>query len=289
MGFKQKIQQRLEGKLSEEELSLLPSGFQTVGKVIILKLKQELLGNKELIAETCLEMMPYIRSIYLNTGKVKGEFREPEIEYLAGDKNPIVEHKEHGIIYKFDITKIMFSQGNLYERKYLPTLVEKGETIVDMFAGIGYFSLPLGKLSPAERIYSIELNPIAYEFLVENIKLNDLEEKLVPILGDSKQEVIKLSSEGVRADRVVMGVFPAPKDFIKPALSLVANSGTLYHYEGVVDRDKYLNLYREFKEIANNQGYETSLQEKRFVKSYGPNLFHTIIDILVKKNKLKQK
>jgi len=287
MGFKQKIQERLEGELSEEERSLLPSGFQTVGKVIILKLKPELLEKKRLIAETCLEMMPYIRSIYLNTGKVKGKFREPEIEYLAGDKDPNVEHKEHGIIYKFDITKIMFSQGNLYERKYLPTLVEKGETVVDMFAGIGYFSLPLGKLSPAQKIYSIELNPLAYEFLVENIKLNDLEDKIIPILGDSKEEVVKLSNKGIRSDRVVMGVFPAPKDFIKPALSLVVNSGTIYHYEGVVDKDDYIELFHEFEEIAKNQGYEASLLEKRFVKSYGPNLFHTIIDILVKNNNLK--
>jgi tRNA wybutosine-synthesizing protein 2 len=230
-------------------------------------------------------MMPYIRSVYLNTGKVKGKFREPEIEYLAGEQNPIVEHKEHGIVFKFDITKIMFSQGNLYERKYLPSLVEEGEIIVDMFAGIGYFSLPLGKLSPARKIYSIELNPIAYQYLVENIQLNDLEEIIEPIQGDSKEEVLRLSRQGIIANRVVMGVFPAPKEFIKPALSLASESGTVYHYEGVVDKDDYLELFMEFKEIAHQVGYKASMVEKRFVKSYGPNLYHTIIDILVETKK----
>ena len=157
------------------------------------------------------EILPKIKSVYLNLGKVKGKFRQPEkIEYLAGENNPIVEHREHGIRYIFDITKIMFSKGNLSERKYLATLVKEGEIIVDMFAGIGYFSLPIAKHSPVEKIYSIELNPDAYKVLVNNIKLNHFEEKIVPVHGDCRKEVVRLSESGLRADRVIMGVFPAP-------------------------------------------------------------------------------
>jgi len=218
-------------------------------------------------------------------GKIKGKYRTPEnIVFLLGEDNPIVEHREHGVIYRFDFTKIMFSMGNLNERKFLSTLVKENEVIVDMFAGIGYFSLPIAKHSKPKIIYSIELNLESFKFLTENIKINHLDNIIVPINGDSKNEVIKLSKSGVRADRVIMGVFPAPKDFIKEALTLIKESGTTFHYEGVATKENYLNLFNEFKEIAETSNFKCELLSKRFVKSYGPHLYHVVVDILVCKD-----
>ncbi|MFX1428828.1 MAG: class I SAM-dependent methyltransferase family protein [Promethearchaeota archaeon] len=282
MGFKDKLKEQLKKELTEEQLSLLPRGFQTLGQVIILKLNPKIIEKKELIGKKCLEIFPSIKSVYINKGKISGTFREPDnIEFLLGIKNPIVEHKEHGLIYRFDITKIMFSKGNVNERKYLPTLVKNGEIIVDMFAGIGYFSLPIAKHSPAGKIYSIELNPESYNYLVENIKINHLDEKIIPIRGNCKIEVVKLSESEIKADRVIMGVFPAPKDYIKEGLSLVKDEGTMFHYEGVVEKDNINNLFREFNEIASKEGFNCELKSYRIVKSYGPNLFHTVLDIFV--------
>ncbi len=281
MGYKEKIKEYLKDKLSEEELSLLPRGFQTLGKIIILKLNPKLYEKKKEIGGAFLELFPNIKSIYLNRGRIVGSFREPEkIELIVGENNPIVEHKEHDVIYRFDITKIMFSKGNLNERKYLPTLVKSGEVIIDMFAGIGYFSLPIAKHSNVERIYSIELNPESHSYLEENIKLNHLEQIIVPIMGDCKVEVIKLSESGIRADRIIMGVFPAPKNYIKEALSLVKDEGTMFHYEGVVDKGDFIILFKEFNEITAMEGYKCELKSHRTVKSYGPNLFHVVLDIL---------
>ncbi|MBY9010058.1 MAG: class I SAM-dependent methyltransferase family protein [Candidatus Lokiarchaeota archaeon] len=285
MGFKDKLKDVLIGILTEEELSVLPRGFQTVGDVVITKLNPLLLEKKNLIAEKYLDLLPGIKSIYLNSGRVKGQFRTPEkIEFLVGVDNSIVKHKEHEVIYKFDITKIMFSMGNLNERKFLATLVKEGEMIVDMFAGIGYFSLPIAKHSKPKKIYSIELNPESFKYLIENVKLNHFEDIITPINGDSKIEVIKLSNSGLKADRVIMGVFPAPKDFIKEALTLAKVEGTIYHYEGIAEKEKYLDLFNEFKEIVELNDFKCNLQAKRFVKSYGPGLYHVVLDILVYKN-----
>jgi tRNA wybutosine-synthesizing protein 2 len=237
-----------------------------------------------LIGAKCLEIYPNIKSVYLNLGKIVGKFRIPEkMELIAGENNPIVEHKEHNVTYKFDITKLMFSKGNVNERKYLATLVQKNEIIVDMFAGIGYFSLPIAKNAKPSKIYSIELNPEAYRYLVENIKFNHLEDIIIPIHGDCKQEVIKLSKSEILVDRVIMGVLPAPKDYIKEALTLVNEKGTMYHYEGVVKKEAYSLLFEEFKEIAKAEKVKCELQGERFVKSYGPNLYHTVIDIIALK------
>ncbi|MFX1380149.1 MAG: class I SAM-dependent methyltransferase family protein [Promethearchaeota archaeon] len=285
MSFKNKLIESLKGILNEEELSLLPRGFQTLGNLIILKLNQKLFYKERQIANTYLELLPKIRSVYVNRGKIVGEFREPEnIELIGGDDNPIVEHKEHDLIYKFDITKIMFSKGNINERRFLATLVKNGEIIVDMFAGIGYFSLPIAKHSPVSKIYSIEFNPESYKYLVENIRINHLEEKIIPIKGNCKIEVEKLSEAGIRADRVIMGVFPAPKDYIKEALSLVEDKGTTFHYEGVVEKDNFIILFNEFSEIAFEQGFHSELISYRIVKSYGPKLFHVVLDIVCYKD-----
>lgn len=284
MGFKKKLIKKLEGQLSQEELDLLPSGFQTLGEVVIIKLDERLLGKKELIAKAYLDILHYMRAVYLNRGKIEGKFREPEhIEYITGEKNPIVLHKEHGVKYRFNIKKIMFSKGNINERKHLASLVEKGEIIVDMFAGIGYFSLPIAVLARPEQIYSIELNPTAYKYLVENIQLNNVEDIIKPIQGDCRKIVLTLSEKGVKADRIIMGVFPAPKGYIEEALTLVKNGGTIIHYEGIIDKDQDLLLYEEFSQIAQNQGFPSELKDRRLVKSYGPNLFHVVYDILVKK------
>ena len=280
MGFKDKLKDALIGILTDEELSVLPRGFQTIGDVVIIKLKPQLLEKKKLIAEKYLDLLPSIKSVYLNSGRVKGQFRTPEkIEFLIGVDNSLVKHKEHGVVYKFDFTKIMFSMGNLNERKFLATLVKEGEVIVDMFAGIGYFSLPIAKHSKPKKIYSIELNPDSFKYLIENIKLNHFEDVITPINGDSKIEVINLSNLGLKADRVIMGVFPAPKDFIKEALTLAKVEGTIYHYEGIVDKEKYLDLFTEFKEIAEKSDFKCELLAKRFVKSYGPGLYHIVLDI----------
>ncbi len=282
MGFKQRLKERLQERLSKEETDLLPRSYQTLGKVIIIKLHPNLMKKKEMIGKEYLKLLPYIKSVYLNQGKIEGQFREPKgIKFLAGIDNPNVEHKEHGIIYKFNIEQIMFSKGNILERKHIANIVKKGEIIVDMFAGIGYFSLSIAKYSLAEKIYSIELNPISYNYLVQNIEINHLEDKIIPIHGDCKEEVLKLRENGLKADRIIMGVFPAPKNYIKDALSLTKHSGTIIHYEGVVDKNNSLDLFNEFSEIASDLGYTSKLNDKRFIKSYGPGLYHIVYDIYI--------
>jgi tRNA wybutosine-synthesizing protein 2 len=157
--------------------------------------------------------------------------------------------------------------------------VQPGETIVDMFAGIGYFSLPIAVHAQPACIYAIEINPEAYEFLSRNVALNDVREIVHPILGDCAKEVEKLADQGVIADRVIMGVFPAPKEYLPHALLVVKpEGGTIIHYEGVVEKHDVNPLFQDVIDACAAIGRAVQLREHRIVKSYGPFKYHAVLD-----------
>lgn len=311
--FRDQLREYLKDKIPDELISSLPSGFQTIDYAAILNLNENLYDYAEIIGYAVMDLIPYVKSIWLRKGKVTGTFRKPEgLIHICGIPNTEVEHHENNIKYRFDFTEIMFSKGNISERRFLPQLIRDGETIVDMFAGIGYFSLPIGKFSKPKQIFSIELNPVSFKYLKENIEINKLSNIIKPIHGDSKEEVPKLAEDGIKADRIIMGVFPAPFDFIKSALAVIKPipleyetelsefeeksqetmkynlydrineyQNTMVHFEGVVMGRNIRELYDKFNEILQQEGYKSSLLGFRFVKSFGPKMWHLVLDILV--------
>jgi tRNA wybutosine-synthesizing protein 2 len=248
------------------------SGFQIIGSIAILKPG---LSKKEALiqAQEILGKLPRIESVYRYSGPVSGQLRTPKVSYVAGEKSPVTIHKENGCLYKLDITKVMFSKGNVLERARLPPLVEPEETIVDMFAGIGYFSLPLAKSSPAKRIFSIELNPDSFSFLKQNIKLNSLESKIIPILGDCRK--VKIPE---KADRIVMGYLSKTYEFLPAAFRLLKPNGIIHYHDSFRKPDLWEATERILREYSWKAGFSPIRMEKRVVKQYAPGIFHVVID-----------
>lgn len=281
MGFRDLLKAKLSGKINID-LNKLPSGFQRIGDIIILSLDKEFDNYKKEIGEAVLKIFK-VRSVCNKYGEIKGEFREPQIEVIAGSENTLVDHVEHGIKYRFDIRKVMFAKGNLSERVRYPKLIKDGEIVLDMFAGIGYFSLPMGKLSKPKKIYSIEINPISFNFLKENIKLNNIN-NIEAINGDNREIIDELVKKGIKADRVIMGYLPPPKEFLPWALKIIRRKGIL-HYEDIltvgrekVESDKVIKM---ISDVAKDYGFKVKLLHLQDVKSYGPKKHHYVFDILV--------
>jgi len=285
MQFKEQLAEKLKDKLNEGELKLLPAGFQFIGDIVILNLKPELNKYEKEIGEATLAVLPRFRTICARTGAITGKYREPQLKVVAGISNTETIHLENGCKYKLDICKLMFAKGNISERARLARLVKKEEIIVDMFAGIGYFSVPLGKLSTAGKIYSIEWNPNAFHYLNENIKLNKIK-NVETFLGDNREIIPKLLERGIKADRIVMGLLPPPKDFIETAFS-IAKKGTVIHYEDILssDDEKRKKEIRKtitlFEEKAKEKGFGAELMHVQRVKGYAPKLDHYVLDIKV--------
>jgi tRNA wybutosine-synthesizing protein 2 len=150
--------------------------------------------------------------------------------------------------------------------------VNKGEVIVDMFAGLGYFSLGIAKTFKPKKVYAIEINPIAHVYLKKNIKLNKVENKVVPILGDCVFELPKL---GRIADRVIMGLLPSCKEYLLDAMKVVKSSGII-HYHGTAKDWK--ELFNDVKTAVEIEGFKVELIRKVRVKSYAPKIYHWVLD-----------
>ncbi|MBD3349941.1 MAG: hypothetical protein GF364_00465 [Candidatus Lokiarchaeota archaeon] len=314
--FRDQLRANLKDEIPNDVINLLPAGYQTLSDVLILNLKDEVIPYKEKIGNATLKLVPSISSVWMRTGTISGEFRKPTgLKHLAGERKTEIIHKENNLKYKFDFTKIMFAKGNITERRYLPKLVENKETIVDMFAGIGYFSLGIAKFANPNQIFSIELNPVAYNYLKENIKLNKLSDKIRPIHGDCKEEVPVLAKKGIKAERIIMGILPTPYEYIKAALTVIKQkeleiqtniqefvekatettkydvydrvqkpiTNSIIHFEGVSLGKDIETIYNEFSQHAKNYEYRCCLLAFRFVKSFGPKMYHLVLDIAIGK------
>jgi len=301
MSFKENMQEKLKDKLGKEELEVLPSGFQNLGEIIILNLNKDILKAKKIIGEKVLELYPKVKAVYNKEGEISGEFREPKLKLIAGEKIKEVEVLENGIKYKFDVTKLMFAKGNINERVRIAKDVKPEEIVVDMFSGIGYFSLAIGKLSLAKKIYSIEKNPCAFRYLKENIKINNIK-NIEAINGDNKKIISKLVKKGIKSDRIVMGYLPPPKEFLQDAFK-ISKKGTIIHYEDLlVDSEKsddsqtlsHKRCAQDEKikdeekrvmdfvgEEAEKFGFKIKLLKLVRVKNYKPHVGHYVLDVEV--------
>jgi len=273
--IKKLLQEELKNRIPDEELSLLPSNYQKIGNIVILNLKEKLWKHDKKIGKIILEKIPATKTVCRRTDFITTQHRKPSLKIIAGEKNTVTLHKEHSIIYKIDVKETMFAKGNLNERKRISKSVKKNEVVVDMFAGIGYFSLGVAKTSKPKKVYAIEINPVAYDYLKENIRLNKVKDKIVPILGDCVVETPKL---GRIADRVIMGLLPSCKEYLMDAMKVIKPNGII-HYHGTAKDWK--ELFENVKTAADLNEFKIKLIEKRKVKSYSPKIYHWVLDCKV--------
>lgn len=272
--FNQLLEEELKNIISEEKKKLLPRGFQRIGDIIMIQLKPELLPLKKEIAKAIIKKIPNTRAVCLKKGEIIGEFRRPQIELLEGESTETI-HSESNCFFKLDVAKVMYSKGNQEEKRRLAKLVKPGETIIDFFAGIGYFTIPIAVLASPKKVYSIEKNKEAFYYLKENILLNKVEEKVTPIHGDCVVEAPKI---GEKADRIIMGLLPAPSFALPTAIECIKPMGTI-HYEGIAFENELPNkLMKDVEKAAEEKGRKAELIKLTLVKSFAPKRFHAVVD-----------
>ena len=266
----------LSGILTIDELKLVYSGFDIVGNIVVIKIPDQLDYKKNLIAEAILSNLKNVNTVLRQTSPVGGEYRIRDLEVIGGDEIYETTHKEHGCIFKVDLRKAYFSPRLSTERLRICNLVQPGETIVNMFAGIGCFSILIGKRIRNVKIYSIDINPDAYELMKENIKLNKVSDSVIPILGDASS-IISKELIGV-ADRVLMLLPEKALDYFADAERSIKSKGIIHYYDHIFSdkespEDKALE---RVKRVANK---EFSLSYAGVVREVGPRWSQTVLDL----------
>ena len=266
--IKMKFKQLLAEKTGLPE-NILPNSYQILGNILLLKLAGKALVHRNEIGSAILRNFPYVKSVCLQKG-VSGELRKPKIEVIAGKGTETVHH-ELNCAFRLDVSKIMWSKGNHQERIRMISLVKKGETIIDMFAGIGYWSIPIAKHTKAKHIFAIEKNKVSFDYLQENIRLNRIS-NITPILGDCRNKIKDLP----KADRIIMGYFPDTIAFLPWAFK-ISQHGTVIHLHELGKSP--LIVGSQIQKVAKSCKVKAKVTNVRIVKSYSATKNHFVFDI----------
>jgi tRNA (guanine37-N1)-methyltransferase len=216
------------------------------------------------------------------SGAVRGVCRLREYEVIAGLPCTETVYKEHGCKYFLDLKKVYFSPRLCHEHHRIASQVEENETVIDMFAGTGPFSVLIAKLHNDVRVYAVDVNPDAVRYLEKNVIANSVLGKVVPILGEIKRVV----QEKLRrtADRVIMNLPESAIEYVDVACQALRSEGGIMHYyefaEGLnaVDAAK-----RHLMEAVNRTGRNiTGFLSARIVREVAPFKWQVVVDAVIR-------
>jgi tRNA wybutosine-synthesizing protein 2 len=250
----------------------LPMKWEYIGSIAIIRLDSELRPYRERIGRTYAEILG-ADTICADLCGVSGELRRPSMEVLYGDNTESVR-LENGIRYDLDVTKVMFASGNTDERNRMGKLDCTGETVVDMFAGIGYFTLPIAKFTGARKVFACEKNLDSYRFLLRNMHLNDVEDTVIPILADNRSLLGKAF-----ADRILMGYVQRTSDFVPKAVEMIKPNGIIHYHDTFYIGEYLQHIKSIFEDVCGKGGF--SIESVHEVKSFAPSVSHYVADIRI--------
>jgi len=271
----------LQDVLSEEENGQLISAFDQIGDIIVVRIPDSLVSKKQIIGKTLLEQVSTANSVFYQSSPVEGNFRTRKLEVIAGEDKTQTEYKENGCRFIVDVEKAFFSPRLSTERERIAGLVKNGEVIINMFGGVGMFSLLAAKNTPCT-VYNIDLNPVAAQLCKENVQINNLKGKVISLNGDAT-EVINEQLIG-KADRVLMLLPERSDEFLNSALNGLKDKGIIHYYShmhadkkqdaGKLSEEHFMSVNKTNAEIITS----------RNVRPVGPRFYQTVVDVKISKN-----
>jgi len=271
-----KIKQNLSKEIPEELIKKIPNKWEKVGEVLTVVLPSELDSFKEIIGKQYAQILK-CKTVLNDIGGISGELREPNVELIYGSENTETTHCENNVRFNLDPQKVMFSSGNMNERIRMANISKSDEVVVDLFAGIGYFTLPIAIHSKPKLVYAIEKNPVSYDFLCKNVVLNNVTNIVEPIKGDNREVAPKEV-----ADRVIMGYFGATIRFLPIAFRCLRNkSGVIHFQDKFPEEDVPDRTMEHINNEARKFGLIVNLLKHIKVKSFAPGISHYVFDLEV--------
>lgn len=294
------LEDLLKKKLPSDVLNIIPRSYDVIGNIAIVEFdrfselsQKKSTKYKSQVASAIIQLNKGLKSVYEKKSEIRGIYRLREFSILKGPDNPETIHKENKCLFKLDIKKMYFSPRLVYERNRIATgHFTENENIIDMFAGVGPFSIQIAKNHPVN-IHSFDINPAACKYLEENIRINNVNDKITAYNLDVKNLIDKESILGETLknsmDRVIMNLPEKAVNFFDVACFLLKESGGILHY--------YLFNEKSFTIEQAIQSLEKKLDEENYhivkilasrkVKGYSPKIDLLSLDLYLRSKKMR--
>jgi len=271
--------------MTGKRLSTPPVAYDVIGDIAIIKPTPGFQANATEIAGKIVAANKHVRTVLRQATPVSGEYRTRALEWILGEKKTETVHREHGCQFKVDLAKVYFSPRLLYERIRVASKVAPNETVINMFAGVGCFSIIIAKYSEASKVFSIDINPEAIRYMFENVLLNKVAGRVSTILGDSRA-ITELHLRAI-ADRVLMPLPAKAIAYLDAAIvALKPKCGNIHVYDFVHAKKTENPLQKTLDKIAPKLSqFELSIirNDMRIVRTIGPNWYQTVADLTLEK------
>jgi len=279
--MKKSLKTVLVGKLETAELNLLYKSYDIVGDIAVIRVPEKLKQHSRLIAEAVMQTHKRVKTVLRQTSPVSGDLRLRELEWVEGETKTETLYREFGCAFRVDLAECYFSPRLSHERMRIAQLVQPGEMVVNMFAGVGCYSILIAKHSEAQKIYSIDISPVAVRYMRENVGLNKVGERVIPVLGDAKG-VIEENLRG-KADRVLMPLPERAYEYLAWAVLAVKSTGGWIHYYDFEHAGKKEDPIEKVRakvfERLRDLGLNFEVSSGRIVRTTGPNWYQAVLDI----------
>lgn len=276
------LKKALENVLTINEIKQLYGSFDIIGDIAVIKIPNSLLDKKFIIAKAIMDNIKSVKTVLRQATPISGDYRIRELEHILGERKTSTLYREYGCIFKVDLAKVYFSPRLSTERIRIARIVKGGEVVLNMFAGIGSFSILIAKHQPNSIVYSIDINPSAYDLMLENIKLNKVTGRVIPFLGDAKI-IIENSFRGI-FDRVLMPLPEKAIDYIDAALLALKSKGIIHYYTHVHASKDEDPVEKAKREIDNRLKLNYKILGARIVREVGPRWSQVVLDLLINKD-----
>ncbi len=274
------LKQAVAGILTEAEAEELYGAFDQIGNIIILRVPDSLLPKRKIIGEVLLEKVKTAKSIYCQSSPVEGDYRIRKLELLAGDDKTETEYKEHGCRFKVDVEKAFFSPRLSTERERIAETIKDGETIINMFGGVGMFSIVAAKKKKCH-VYNVDINPDAARLCSENILLNKLKGTVESIEGNAAKVIEeKLHDTG---DRILMLLPERSDEFLESAIKAAKKKAVIHYYCHIraEKKDQVSSLApQHFLSVVN---VKSEILGSKIVRPVGPRFYQAVVDAAISK------
>jgi len=262
-----------ELKPTPEDLLGFSPGYEVIGDIALLEDEAPVPETASKIADVLLRTQPNVKTVLKPLTPVIGEFRVREFEVVAGEVRTETTHKEYGCRYKIDLAKAYFTPRLSTERSRVLAWIQEGETVVDMFAGVGPYSILIAKKASPVKVVAIDKNPEAVRLLRENIPLNSVK-NIEAIEGDAREEAEKFAGT---ADHVIMNLPHSAHEFLDSAVLLTKPGGIIHYYGITPEDDLFEGSIKMGREAAERTGRKIEVLEKRTLRSYAPHQYNRVV------------